>query len=150
MAQSIGQPSLIALSYTIERDRRAYYDQLEAHRTSLQITNLLVWFAKAVLTAQQTTLDRVGFFIAKARVYDLHRDAMNPRQGRAIERMFREGPAGYAGGLSAANYIPITATSRATATRDLQDLIAQGMLTRTGERRHTRIWLHLPDKNQPS
>jgi Fic family protein len=66
LAQSIGQPSLIALSYTIERDRRAYYDQLEAHQTSLQITNLLVWFAKVVLTAQQTTLDRVGFFIAKA------------------------------------------------------------------------------------
>lgn len=29
LAQNIGQPSLIALAYTIERNRRAYYDQLE-------------------------------------------------------------------------------------------------------------------------
>ena len=49
---------------------------------------------------------------------------------------------GFEGGLSAENYISITGTSRATATRDLQDLIEKGALTRTGELRHTRY--HLP------
>ena len=146
LAQNIGRPSLIALSYTIERDRKAYYDQLEAHQKSLDITDWLVWFAKTVLAAQQATLDRVFFFIAKARFYDLHRNQMNNRQGKAIERMFREGPAGFLGGLSADNYIAITSTSRATATRDLQDLVEKGMLTRSGERRHTRYWLNLPDQ----
>lgn len=146
LAQNIGQPSLIALSYTIERDRKAYYDQLEAHQKSLEITDWLVWFAKTVLTAQQATLDRVAFFIAKAHFYDLHRNQMNDRQGKAVERMFREGPAGFIGGLSADNYIAITSTSRATATRDLQDLVEKGMLTRSGERRHTRYWLNLTDQ----
>jgi len=144
LAQSIGQPSLIALAYTIERDRKAYYDQLEAHQRGLHATGWLVWFAKTVLHAQQVTLERVGFFIAKAQFYDLHRDRMNTRQSKAIERMFREGPAGFRGGLSAENYIAITGTSRATATRDLQGLVEQGALTRTGERRHTRYWLNLP------
>lgn len=37
--------------------------------------------------------------------------------------MFREGTAGFKGGLSAENYIAIAKTSRATATRDLQDLV---------------------------
>jgi Fic family protein len=60
-----------------------------------------------------------------------------------IERMFREGPAGFNGGLSAENYIAITGTSRATTTRDLQDLVELGALSRTGERRNTRDWLHL-------
>jgi Fic family protein len=58
-----------------------------------------------------------------------------------IHRMFREGIDGFKGGLSAENYISITNASRATATRDLQDLVAKGVLIRTGERRHTRYRL---------
>jgi Fic family protein len=57
--------------------------------------------------------------------------------------MFREGPGGFQGGLSADNYLKITGTSRATATRDLQDLVEKGALSRTGDRRHTRYWLKL-------
>lgn len=143
LAQSIGQPSLIALSFTIERDRRAYYDQLERHQKTLDITPWLVWFGETVLKAQEVTLTRVAFFIAKARFYDLHRAGLNDRQASAVARMFREGPAGFAGGLSAEKYIAITGTSPATATRDLHDLVEKGALTRTGERRHTRYWLNL-------
>lgn len=143
LAQNIGQPSLIALAFTIERQRKAYYDQLERHQRTLNVTPWLVWFAEAVLAAQQVTLDRVGFFIAKAHFYDRHRDRLNERQAKAIERMFREGPDGFEGGLSAENYLSITGTSRATATRDLQSLVEIGALTRTGERRYTRYWLNL-------
>ena len=59
--------------------------------------------------------------------------------------MFREGPDGFKGGLSAENYISITGTSRATATRDLQDLVEIDALTRTGERRYTRYSLKLEE-----
>lgn len=143
LAQNIGQPSLIALAFTIERERRAYYDQLERHQKTLDVTPWLEWFAEKVLTAQQVTLDRVGFFIAKVHFYDRHREQLNERQAKAIERMFREGPEGFKGGLSAENYISITGTSRATATRDLQDLVQMDALSRTGERRYTRYWLNL-------
>lgn len=50
----------------------------------------------------------------------------------------REGPEGFKGGLSAGNYIAITGTSPATATRDLMDMVAKGALVRVGERRHAR------------
>jgi len=46
--------------------------------------------------------------------------------------MFEEGIDGFKGGLSADNYISISKTSRATATRDLQDLVEKGALTKTG------------------
>jgi Fic family protein len=141
LAQNIGQPSLIALSYTIERDRKAYYEQLETHQKTLDVTGWLTWFAEIVLKAQQVTLTRVAFFIAKAKFYDQFRGRLNERQAKVIERMFREGPDGFKGGLSAENYITITGTSRATTTRDLQDLVEMGALNRTGERRHTRYWL---------
>lgn len=143
LAQNIGQPSLIALAFTLERKRKDYYNQLERHQKTLDVMLWLVWFAKAVLEAQQVTLDRVGFFIAKAHFYDRHRDALNERQAKVIERMFKEGPEGFKGGLSAENYISISGTSRATATRDLQELVELGALTRTGERRYTRYRLKL-------
>jgi len=143
LAQNIGQPSLISLAFTIEKDRKAYYDQLERHQETLDVTEWLVWFAKIVLTAQQVTLDWVGFFISKAHFYDRHRGQWNDRQAKAIARIFREGLDGFTGGLSAENYLTITGTSRATATRDLQDLVENGALRRTGERRHTRYWLNL-------
>lgn len=144
LAQSVGQPSLTALALTIERDRKTYYRQLETHQKTLDVTDWLLWFGETVLAAQQATLDRVAFFIAKARFYDRFRDRLNPRQAKVIERMFREGPTGFTGGLSAENYLALTGTSRATATRDLQDLVAAGALARTGERRHTRYALALP------
>lgn len=143
LAQSIGQPSLIALAYTIERDRESYYDQIETHQKTLDVTAWLLWFGEIVLRAQQVTLERVAFFIAKAKFYDAYRDRLNERQAKVVERMFREGPTGFKGGLSAENYIAITGTSRATTTRDLQDLVEMGALTRTGERRHTRYSLRM-------
>ena len=45
------------------------------------------------------------------------------------------------GGLSAENYLTITRASPATATRDLADLVDQGALVRTGDRRHARYHL---------
>jgi Fic family protein len=61
-------------------------------------------------------------------------------------RMFREGPEGFKGGLSASKYTTITGTSPATATRDLADLTEKGALVRTGELRHARYSLSVPLK----
>ena len=47
------------------------------------------------------------------------------------------------GGLSAENYATISKASRATATRDLQDLVEKGALVRSGELRYTRYRLAL-------
>jgi Fic family protein len=143
LAQSLERPSLIALAHTIENGRKAYYDQLERNQRTLDVTEWLVYFAETVLEAQQTTLKRVAFYIAKARFYDRFRGQFNERQEKAIARLFREGPGGFTGGLSAENYITITRTSRATATRDLLDLVMKGALKRSGERRHTRYALNL-------
>jgi Fic family protein len=57
--------------------------------------------------------------------------------------MFREGPEGFKGGLSAGNYSTITGASPATTTRDLTDLTEKGALVRTGERKHARYVLNL-------
>jgi Fic family protein len=143
LAQNLGQPSLIALAYTIERKRKEYYASLERNNKEIGITSWLEYFANTVLEAQNNTIKRVDFHVAKAKFYGKHRGMFNERQQKVIARIFREGIDGFEGGLSAENYISITGTSRATATRDLQDLIEKGALTRTGELRHTRYHLRL-------
>lgn len=143
LAQNIGQPSLISLAFTIEKSRKAYYSELERHQRTLDITDWIIFFSETILDAQRATLERIDFFIQKAKFYDRFRDRLNERQEKVVARIFREGTAGFKGGLSAENYISITNTSRATATRDLQQLVEIGALTRKGERRHTRYSLSL-------
>jgi Fic family protein len=56
LSQAIGQPSLIALSQTIQHKRSAYYDALEAANKSNEVTDWLVYFAETVLDAQSHSL----------------------------------------------------------------------------------------------
>lgn len=143
LSQSLRQPVLLALSQTIQSGRKTYYDMLEASNKTMDVTTWLEYFAATILQAQDYALRLVDFLIAKTRLYDGLRGQLNKRQEKALARMFREGLEGFKGGLSAENYITITGTSSATATRDLTDLVEKGALKRTGERRYTRYWLNI-------
>ena len=98
-------------------------------------------FAGIVLEAQSWSERRL---IRLIRLSDRLRGRLNPRQEKALLRLFREEPEGFEGDLSADNYRRITRASASTATRDLADLVAKGALRRTGERRHTRYSVDLP------
>jgi Fic family protein len=148
LAQNLGRPSLIALAYTIERQREDYYAALERNTKDLEINGWMKYFASTVLEAQNNTIKRVDFYVAKAKFYENFRDELNERQAKVIARMFKEGIDGFKGGLSADNYISISKTSRATATRDLQDLVEKGALTKTGELRHTRYYLKIATSDE--
>ncbi|MCW5621300.1 MAG: Fic family protein [Burkholderiales bacterium] len=141
LAQGIGQPSLSALSLTIERQRSQYYLELELANKSLQVDRWLDWFADTVLAAQSYTVRWTEFLIAKTRLLDRLRGQINPRQEKALLRVMREGPDGFKGGLSAGNYQGITGAPPATARRDLAELVELGALRRTGQLRGTRYWL---------
>ena len=144
LAQTLGQPSLTALAYTIERKRRDYYGALERNNKGLAVNDWMTYFAQTILAAQDNTIRRVDFYVAKARFYERFRGELNDRQDKVVARLFRAGPDGFEGGLSAENYISIAGTSRATATRDLKDLVDKGALTRTGTLRQTRYHLNIP------
>jgi Fic family protein len=143
LSQAIGRPSLIALSQTIQRSRSAYYDTLEAANKTNEVTDWLVYFARTIIEAQAYSLTLIDFLLAKTKFYDQFRGRFNARQQRIIARIFREGLDGFKGGLSVANYITIADTSRATATRDLQELVAMGALAQTGTLKSTRYHLAL-------
>jgi Fic family protein len=144
LAESLGQPTLITLAATILLRRKSYYEALEAANKQNEITNWLAWFAGITIEAQRRTIALVEFLIDKAKLLDRLKGELNERQTKALLRMFREGPEGFKGGLSAGNYTRITGASPATTTRDLSDLVSKGALAREGELRHARYRLNVP------
>ena len=143
ISEGLGQSTLLALSQTINRGRKTYYEMLESSNKDNEITDWLLYFARTVVAAQSQAQNMVDFIIAKTKFYDRLRGQFNERQDKVIARMMREGTDGFKGGLSAENYIRITGTSRATATRDLQDLVEKQALTRTGSLKSTRYHLNI-------
>jgi Fic family protein len=141
IAEGLDHPVLISLSATIHRGRKTYYDMLEHSNKRNEITDWLVYFAETILRAQGESQSWLDFLIKKTRMLDRLRGHLNERQEKAVMRMAREGPNGFKGGLSAENYLAITGTSRATATRDLQDLVEKGALVSSGQLKGTRYWL---------
>ena len=70
------------------------------------------------------------------------RSSIRNRLGlRVVRRMLEAGPDGFTGGMNARKYIALTAASKATATRDLQQLAVMGALVPTGGGRSTRYEL---------
>lgn len=149
MMQSFDRPVLVALATTIMAHQKSYYQALEKASGQNEITEWLVWFGNVALEAQRRSIAHIEFILAKTRLLDRLRGQINDRQQKALLRMFREGPEGFRGGLSAGNYSTITGASPATTTRDLADLVEKGALIRSGERKHTRYTLNLGGSSCP-
>lgn len=143
VSEGLQQPTLIALSHAINLRRKEYYTTLERNSHANEITDWLVYFARTVLEAQELAQRKLDFLIAKTRFYDRLGSQLNERQQKALARMMREGPEGFQGGLSAEKYMRMTGAARATATRDLHDLVEKGALSRTGSLKSTRYHLRL-------
>jgi Fic family protein len=141
LSQNTHQAILIALSATINDKKRDYYNSLGENSTTNEITKWIVYFGKTIITAQENTIRQIDFILNKAKFFDIHRETLNPRQLKVINRIFKEGPEGFQGGLSARNYKSITKTSDATVTRDLQDLVAKGIFFKTGQFKNARYAL---------
>lgn len=143
LAQAFDKPSLIALSSEICKKRNDYYQALERNNRDLEVTSWLIYFGETILKAQAQAQEKLEFILAKTKLYDALRGKLNERQDKVLNRLFKEGITGFKGGLSTDNYLTITGTSRATATRDLQDLIQMGALYKTGSLKSTRYFLNL-------
>ncbi len=147
LSQEVGRPTLIALSQTFEQRKKEYYFALEQCNRTLDVSHWVEFFSESVLLAYEESMQRLHFIIEKSKLMSRLSDQINSRQSKVLLRMFAEGPSGFQGGLSAEKYITITKATRATATRDLTDLVKKGALVKTGKLRHTRYQLNLPDAN---
>ncbi|HMG15162.1 MAG TPA: Fic family protein [Saprospiraceae bacterium] len=143
LAQSIGRPVLLSLSSTIEKNKKEYYNALENAQRSNEITSWINYFIKTLLQAQFEAENLIEYSLRKVKFFDQYKYQLNDRQLKVINRMLEEGPNGFDGGMNAKKYADIANTSKATATRDLQDLLVKDAFLVIGGGRSTRYRVNI-------
>jgi Fic family protein len=143
LSQSLGKPTLIALSHTLQDHKKAYYEALEKNNRELEISDWISYFCEMVLEAQAFTQKTINFVIEKGKFYKRFGDQLNERQAKVVERIFKEGFKGFDGGLNSKNYQSISGAPSATATRDLTRMVEIGAFIKRGELKGTRYYLNI-------
>jgi Fic family protein len=116
------------MSSQILEERKGYYEVLEKTQSgSLDITEWLTWFLecldRAITQSNQITdsaLEKESFWqsLKKRRV------SLNDRQKKVLNKLF----SGFEGKLTRDKWMRITKASSRTALRDIEELIAMGVL----------------------
>jgi Fic family protein len=151
------------LAHQMLKTRAAYYDALNhAQRlrgvapeaAAIGATPWVLWFVqaftRACVASQAVVRDATDKAHFRLRAAQCH---INPRQSKVLERLLEAGHAGsgggFLGGMTNEKYAKITGTSKATATRDLADLLAHGLLRVEGVGKATRYAVNVPGWEQP-
>ena len=118
-----------SMSTQIEKERRQYYDSLESsQRGTIDITLWLEWFLGCLDRALEQAQISLRGILHKARVWErINQDGpVNERQHAVINRLLD----GFEGKLSTSKYAKIAKCSADTALRDINDLLARGLMLR--------------------
>ncbi len=136
LSQDEGQRMRVfSLSAQILKEREAYYDILEkTQRGGMEVTGWLRWFLQQVEAAASKAEETVEQTLRKARFWLRHQEHdLNERQRKVLNRLLDAGSTGFEGDLNTRKYMGMTKTSRATAYRELADLVDKGCLRPTGK-----------------
>jgi Fic family protein len=147
LARDAGETSrLVRISQRLLEEQEGYYGQLAAaQHGGLDVTNWVVWFVDQVRAAWEGASAVVGASLEKARFWTAHAQLdVSPRQRKAVNALLDRGPGGFEGGMNTRKYASLTGASRATASRELIDLDAKGVLKQSGAGRSTRYHVNLP------
>jgi len=118
-----------SMSTQIALARKEYYGILErTQKGRLDITEWLLWFLGRIETALTVAMETIEHTMSKASFWENNRHVvMNERQTRMVNMLWD----GFEGKLSSSKWAKINKCSSDTALRDIQDLIAKGILVRT-------------------
>lgn len=117
-----------SMSAQIRTERKAYYDMLETtQKGGLDITPWLLWFIGCLDRAFDGAETILANVMRKARFWDsMAGQSLNDRQRKVVNRLLD----GFEGKLTNAKWAAITKASSDTALRDINDLVARGILER--------------------
>jgi len=134
---------LYSVSRRLAESRNDYYAELAAaSRGGLDVTRWLMWFVAQFEVACRASEAVIDVSLAKARYWLEHAEApLNDRQRKVVNRMLEAGPGGFEGGMSTSKYAHLAGVSRATAYRDLEELVQHRLLAPAGAGRGTRYYV---------
>ena len=151
IAQDSHQPGrLLSISRQLQQNRAAYYATLnQAQKGDLNITPWVCWFITQFSAACQHSALLMDQAIAKACFWSAHaQHDFNPRQRKTLQKLLDAGDNGFLGGLTAAKHGQISGASKATATRDLVDLLEKQALISHGVGKATKYYVNVPGWTQ--
>ena len=143
LSESLGRPLILSISTSIEKDKTAYYNALKKAQRTLEITEWIYYFSQIILNAQKHAKTIIRYTLEKVKFLDRFKPQLNERQIKVITKMMEYGIEGFKGGMTAKKYVSITKTSKATATRDLQDMVEKQCLILKGAGRGVHYKLNL-------
>ncbi|MGB2706331.1 MAG: Fic family protein [Candidatus Omnitrophota bacterium] len=122
-----------SLSARIMAERKAYYNILEqCSKGTLDITEWLLWFLKCFARSIEDSEKSIQKALQKAAFWRKHAQTiLNRNQQKVLNRFLEAGPGGFTGNLSTKKYVAMTKVSRATAYRDISDLMKKKILVRS-------------------
>lgn len=130
LARADGCPQrFYSLSAQIQRERQAYYDILEkTQKGSMDVTPWLIWFLQTLHRAVDQAHHTLDAVLTKARYWQ-HWGALslNDRQVKVLNKLLDH----FEGKLTTTNWAAMAKCSPDTALRDIQDLMAKGILIKT-------------------
>ncbi|MBI3088081.1 MAG: Fic family protein [Candidatus Omnitrophica bacterium] len=132
LAQDEHQPiRCYSLSSQIMKERNAYYRVLEAcQKGDGDVTAWLQWYLGCYTRAVERTERLIADVLAKAAFWQRHSQAdLNARQRKVLNRLLDAGKGGFQGGLTTRKYVALAKVSRATAFREISELLEKGLLT---------------------
>jgi Fic family protein len=123
---------LYSVSAQISTEREQYYEVLErCQRGSGDISGWLVWMLGCLARAIERAEKQIGTAVVVAKFWQrASRLTLSARQKKVLNRLLDAGPGGFEGGLTTRKYIGMTKTSRATAKREIADLVEKKLLVR--------------------
>lgn len=130
-----------SLSAAVMARREAYYDYLEnTQKGGLDITPWLEWFLDTLKEALEQALLRIDRVLLKTHFWQRHATTvLNERQIRVLNRLLDNSGEAFTQGINARKYQALAKVSKATATRDMAELVEKGCLYRLpGGGRSTR------------
>ncbi len=137
LAQDERQPvRYYSLSSQIMEERNDYYRVLErSQKGGGDVTPWLEWYLGCYARAVGRAERLIGKVLAKAAFWQRHNQAdLNPRQWKVVNRLLDAGEGGFQGGLTTRKYVAMAKVSRATAFREISDLMEKGLLTQNPAR----------------
>ena len=114
------------MSNTICKNKKEYYAALESTTVgNTDITKWLQWFLTTLDISVGEAIATTETIIKKTQFWQMHRDVvMNERQMKMVNMMWD----GFEGNLTNAKWAKINKISSSTALRDIQELVAHGIL----------------------
>lgn len=118
-----------SLSSQIMEERDDYYRVLENCSKGNNITDWLVWFFGCYVRAVRGAEKVIADVLAKADFWHQHNQTeMSERQRKVVNRLLDAGKGGFQGGLTTRKYVSMAKVSRATAFREISELLEKGIL----------------------